>query len=445
MKQRLFIDVTDLRVLRMNTGIGRVQKNIIVHSLPLSRSLDVECNAVAYIGIRRFRKVEVKEHDVKYSLGYFDIVWQALEQPWHFRRLTEKVLPLSGFKRIMEHYWHGHARWLLFLPLLALILPLIILSIIYSHLLPRHKVWIPSKGDVFLVGGSSWLSYNFHSALQYVKSKGAKVVVLIYDVIPITHPSFYSVDFSKMFSSKFRSICSSADMLIADSYHVQTEIEEYLARSNIGSRPTVDHFKLGVDLDCAKPQGVVRPAVRQLFTDGAAPYLSVGTIEPRKNYPFLLGAFDQIWQILPDVPLCIVGGYGWQMEDFVVHLQNHPRYGKSLFWFTDISDTELEFCYRRARALVYPSIVEGFGLPLVEALHHGCPVLASEIPVFQEIGGDYCTYFSLASAQNLARLILDVELRCQSGILKKPESYKTLSWEESTANLLTMIRDHFSD
>ncbi len=91
------------------------------------------------------------------------------------------------------------------------------------------------------------------------------------------------------------------------------------------------------------------------------------------------------------------------MHDFVEQLQKHSQYGKSLFWLNDATDTELAFCYRNARALVYPSIIEGFGLPLVEALYYGCPVLASDIPVFHEIGGDHCTYFSLESSAQLGR------------------------------------------
>ncbi len=265
MKLRLFIDVTDLIYLRFHTGIQRAQRNIILHATALSESLDIQCNTVAYVARRCFRKLQLPEHGAEPSLGYFDCVHQALRQPWRFRRLAERVFPSNGFKIIMERFWVGYARWFLFGPLLFLILPFLLLSIIHFWFLPAKKTWIPAEGDVFFVTGASWWTFEFDPAFQYVKSKGAKIVVLIYDLIPITHPSFCDPKHNKVFSDTFKKMCSCVDMIIADSYYARTMIEDYMDRLNIRNQPMLDNFILGVNLDYAKPQGSVRSKIQESY------------------------------------------------------------------------------------------------------------------------------------------------------------------------------------
>ena len=439
---RLLLDCTDLVYFGFSTGIQRVQRNLITHLIAVSDAFDVQCEPVAYVGGRCFRKLQVPAFGTELALGYFDTVYLASQQPWRFRKLVESVFPFRRFKAMMDRSWHGPARLLLIAPLMLLIIPFLFLALVHSRLVPAHRSWVPSREDVLLVTGASWWTFEFKSALQYVKNRGGKIAAIVYDLIPITHPSFWNQDHTTKFSNRFNYLCAIADMLVADSFYTQCVIDEYISEKPITSQPLTSHFKLGMDLDMAKPDGPVRPEIQQLFAGNLKSYLSVGTIEPRKNFAFLLEAFDEIWQAFPHAVLCIVGGYGWHMEKFVSHLLNHPQYGKSLFWFKDLTDTELAFCYSHARALVYPSIVEGYGLPLVEALRYGCPVLASDIPVFHEVGGDLCTYFSLGSKQDLVQLIRKIELDPQTEILKIPKSFKAITWEESAAQLLSLIKEH---
>ena len=86
-----------------------------------------------------------------------------------------------------------------------------------------------------------------------------------------------------------------------------------------------------------------------------------------------------------------------------------PSTTASLFMFNDLSDAELAYCYQHAKALIFPSHAEGFGLPIVEALQHGLHTLVSDIPIHREAGRDFCTYFDPQSPAALARLVCDVE------------------------------------
>jgi hypothetical protein len=119
----------------------------------------------------------------------------------------------------------------------------------------------------------------------------------------------------------------------------------------------------------------------------------VGTLEPRKGYRQMLEAFEHLWSKGEDVQLVIVGRNGWLMEDFVARLEKHPEKGKKLFWLTEVSDEFLAKIYEACSCLLAASIDEGFGLPLIEAMHRGKPVLARDIEVFRETGRLNVAYF----------------------------------------------------
>ena len=104
--------------------------------------------------------------------------------------------------------------------------------------------------------------------------------------------------------------------------------------------------------------------------------------------------------------------------------------------FNDLTDTELDYCYRHATALVYPSYAEGFGLPLVEALYKRLPVLASDIPTFREIGKDFCAYFDISRHTSLAKIIIDIENSGKMPEVRKPEEYQLPDWRDSCRELL---------
>lgn len=104
----------------------------------------------------------------------------------------------------------------------------------------------------------------------------------------------------------------------------------------------------------------------------------------------------------------------------------------------DVSDTELDYCYARARALLFSSVVEGFGLPIIEALQKRLPVFASDIPVFHEVGGEYVTYFDLSDPNSLAELLLanETEGACTARSLA---DFSWPDWSQSTTALLEKL------
>ncbi len=87
----------------------------------------------------------------------------------------------------------------------------------------------------------------------------------------------------------------------------------------------------------------------------------------------------------------MVGRVGWLCEDILIQLEKHTRRNRELFVFHDLSDAELQYCYSSSRGVIFPSIVEGFGLPIVEALWHGQKTFASDTPIHREVGRNDCS------------------------------------------------------
>jgi alpha-1,2-rhamnosyltransferase len=104
--------------------------------------------------------------------------------------------------------------------------------------------------------------------------------------------------------------------------------------------------------------------------------------------------------------------------------------------FNQINDNSLEFAYANARALVFPSYVEGFGLPLVEAMQRGLPAMASDIPVFREIGGEFMAYFDLADPQTLADRVTQFESSNEFPASRSVADWQWIGWREASQQLV---------
>jgi glycosyltransferase involved in cell wall biosynthesis len=127
--------------------------------------------------------------------------------------------------------------------------------------------------------------------------------------------------------------------------------------------------------------------------------------------------------------------------DMIRRIKKHPRFKKNIFMFNKVSDTELSYCYRNSKALIFPSLAEGFGLPIVEALRHGLPVLASDIPIHREAGGDFCTYFDINDPESLAKIIVNIEKEGRMPQVRDVRECKLLTWQDSCRELFVRLRD----
>ena len=142
--------------------------------------------------------------------------------------------------------------------------------------------------------------------------------------------------------------------------------------------------------------------------------------------------------------LIIIGRIGWLEQDAVAAIENSPYYRVKLFWFSDLDDFELGLVYADSRALVFSSIGEGFGIPLIEAATYGKPVIAYDTPIVREILGGRAKTF-LTGADLVARVVEMEQDGPYAVAVAEASQVAWPSWEDYTPRVFDALRDFFED
>lgn len=294
-------------------------------------------------------------------------------------------------------------------------------------------------GDKFLaLDLSAHLLPKYRRQLQSWRAHGATVHVIVYDLLPITRPAWFTPSAVKHFARWLDVLRNDADQAICISNHVAGELRNVLQACE-GTRVEIGRLQLGADIEASLPSSGLGEELRDVLAHlrSRPAILMVGTVEPRKGYESALAAFEHLWRVRPiEAPdLVLVGRAGWKTADLQAKLRSHPEFGRRLHWFDRMSDEGLCLLYKACRGLLMASRGEGWGLPLVEAAMHNRYVLARDIPVFREHGLANVLYFSDDAPDALGKKLLHL-----AEVGKKPAPPATLpTWSDSVAGLLDTI------
>jgi glycosyltransferase involved in cell wall biosynthesis len=271
----------------------------------------------------------------------------------------------------------------------------------FNRLSARDERVVFARGDLLVLADEAW-NYPAWRAAALARRRGARVVLVVYDLIPLRQPQFCAPLFSHVFARWLQRMLTCSDAVACISAATEEDLRAWCAQQGVALPPTA-HFRLGSEL--APGAGAVRDDLSAFAADEAPFFLAVGTIEPRKNLGFLLRAFERLWQEGSTARLLVAGRPHPQCADLVATLRGHAEQRHRLLTLFDATDAELGLAYGRCRALVFPSLAEGFGLPLVEARVRGCPVIASDLPALAELADGGVFLFAAGDeAALLARL-----------------------------------------
>ena len=298
-------------------------------------------------------------------------------------------------------------------------------------------------GDIFLgLDLTSHLLPRHQPELARWKRRGVTLYFMVYDLLPVLYPHWFNHKTSRNHNRWLRAMAIFADHVVCISNVVKNDMASWLkTRYGLETEALpISTIPLGGDVAASIPTRGLPSNIEQLLEAlrRKPSVLKVGTLEPRKGHAQVLAAFEQLWQRGRDVNFVIVGKPGWKTEALQEYLVSHPQRQHHLYWLHDVSDEMLELLYNAAIGVIIASEAEGFGLSLIEATYHGKPVLARDIPVFREIGGDGVTYFTGNGDEPLAGSLevwLDQITQKQTQTTGAPQQ----TWHNSAINLLTCL------
>jgi len=211
----------------------------------------------------------------------------------------------------------------------------------------------------------------------------ARLITFVHDLIPIEFPEYARPLHAEIHLQRIRTAAALSEAIIVNSHATAASLAPYLTEA--GRTPPVLVAPLGVR---ALP-GETRAA------SGRPYFVCLGTIEPRKNHLLLLNIWRRFAQEQGgSAPrLVIIGRRGWEHENIEDMLERCPGIRDLVTERTGLSDQEIGALLRGARALLFPSFAEGYGLPLAEALAGSVPAICSDLPALREVGGDVPEYF----------------------------------------------------
>lgn len=300
---------------------------------------------------------------------------------------------------------------------------------------PRVASWVPP--------GGWWAPYHppvrifagkvdiFHGVDFLRPAPGnTPLVVSVLDLTTVLHPNTHHWMNRWRDRWKLQWARTCADRIITISEATKRDIVALLGFD----RARVDVTPLARAHVSISASDATEAAVRSRYGLGAAPFiLSVGTLEPRKNHARLVHAFEQLPERFGDVQLVLAGGRGWKTAE-IDRAIRYSRASPRIRTIGFVDEAELDGLYRAATVFAYPSLYEGFGLPLLEAMHAGIPVLTSGVSSLPEVAGDAAVFvdpYSVESIRDgLAMLLADSGLRSKLAALGL-ERERSFTWERT--------------
>lgn len=300
-----------------------------------------------------------------------------------------------------------------------------------------------NPGDVLISMGLDW-DYSFYKKFYHLRvNMGVKVITCCYDLIPVLYPQYCVANVAGLFSSYFMELADGSDEILCISKQSQSDLVGLL--SSTGSRLVNSSvFELGDNVPDALDN--LSDEVQSVLCKNFI--LFVSSIERRKNHEVIYRAYHLLCKNgkrdeLPSV--VFVGMPGWGVNELLKDIELDPLTKGKIIQLNHVNDAELRKLYEAAMFCVFPSLYEGWGLPVGEALSLGKPVISSNRGSLPEVAGDLAIYLDPWSpdawAEEIYKMATDESYR--SAISERiHNSYQKRTWE-NTGLQVKMVVDKY--
>lgn len=275
--------------------------------------------------------------------------------------------------------------------------------------------------------------------LDYPVSTSRPWIVTVHDLGPLTHPEYFSKSRPWLRRMGLKRALRKAQLIIAVSQATADAVESFSSQP-LGQRLRVIHEGVsGEFFDTPPPaclDGLAMPP------SGEPYFLWTGSINPRKNLTNVIRAFERIAEDC-EINLVLAGGLGWDTGSELDIISRSPC-AHRIFRTGFVSDEQLRALYRGASAFVYASFMEGFGLPILEAMACGCPVITSNLSSMPEVAGDVGLLVDPHDVEDIAAAMHDMaENDAERNKLSDQgiERARAFSWDKTARSMLKAYDD----
>ncbi len=301
-----------------------------------------------------------------------------------------------------------------------------------------HKGWVQpfAAGDVYISLGLDWDQKDLTFLYELKQALDFNVILFCYDIIPILFPKYCVKHVAETFPAYIADVAWCADKIFCISNCTQNDLKNYLKK--VGAPvPALDVAYLGSTLP--KADADPSPAVKKICRDRFI--LFVSTIEARKNHVVLYRAYRRLLeQGVTRLPkLVFVGMQGWGVADFLEKMRRDKLTAPYIDILDHVSDADLVTLYQHCDFTVYPSLYEGWGLPVAESLAYGKFCLASSAASIPEIAGDLIDYVDPEDVEAWSgQLLWFVEHRedLEKREKKIKKEFELRSWKDTVTTVL---------
>lgn len=263
---------------------------------------------------------------------------------------------------------------------------------------------------------------------NFFNKKKTKLIFMVHDLIPITHAEYCRPVASQRHFQRICNVLQQAHGIVTNSEATLIELKQFSTKHNLPSPPMVAApLASGLESSPSEIQQSSRPLAEPYF-------VLLGALEARKNHLFLLEIWKNLREQLGDntPKLVIIGQRGYGYENAAAVLERCSSIQNFITHHHSCGDEQLFNYIQHAQALLFPSMIEGYGLPIAEALLLKTPVIASDLPVYQEFAGNIPEYISPIDGKAWLETIVDYAQNGQrrQQQLQRIQNYKAPTWEE---------------